>query len=99
MHHYKPYRLLELLPVPTHLLDWVSMDFITGLSPLKWCRQVYNTVLVIMDIFTKYCWYCPCTKDITADKLADLFYDDFICSEGAPANIISDYGSLFTSEF
>ena len=75
------------------------MDFITGLSPLKWCGQVYNTVLVVIDIFIKYCWYYLCTKNITTDELADLFYDDFIHSEGTPANIISDCGSLFTSEF
>ena len=99
MHHHKPYGLLEPLPVPACPLDWVSMDFITGLPPSKWCRQVYNAVLVVVDMFTKYCWYCPCTKDITTDELADLFYDDFIHSEGAPANIVSDCGSLFTSEF
>ena len=75
------------------------MDFITGLPPSKWYRQVYNTVLVVIDMFTKYCWYCPCTKDITINELADLFYNDFICSEGTPANIISDYRSLFISEF
>ena len=88
MHCHKPYRLLEPLPVSTYLLDWVSMDFITGLSPLKWCGQVYNTVLVVVDMFTKYCWYCSCTKDITVDELVDLFYDDFICSKGTPANIM-----------
>ena len=99
IHYHKPYRLLESLPVPICLLDWVSIDFITGLLPSKWHRQVYNTVLVVVDIFTKYCWYYPCTKDITADELADLFYDDFICSEGAPANIVSDHRSLFISEF
>ena len=98
-HRHKPYGLLEPLPVPARPLDWVSMDFTTGLPPSKWRGQVYNAVLVVVDMFTKYCWYCPCTKDITADELADLFYDDFIRSEGAPANIVSDRGSLFTSEF
>ena len=80
MHCHKPYRLLEPLPVSTYLLDWVSMDFITGLSPLKWCGQVYNTVLVVIDIFIKYCWYYLCTKNITTDELTDLFYNDFIYS-------------------
>ena len=87
-HCHKPYGLLEPLPVPVHPLDWVSMDFITGLLLSKWCRQVYNTVLVVVDMFTKYCWYCSCTKDITVDELVDLFYDDFICSKGTPANIM-----------
>ena len=35
-HRHKPYGLLEPLPVPARPLDWVSMDFITGLPPLKW---------------------------------------------------------------
>ena len=41
----------------------------------------------------------PCTKDINAEDLATIFYDDFVRYMGMPNHIISDRGSLFTIEF
>ena len=51
------------------------MDFITGLPSSKWQGHTYNTMLVVMNIFTKFAWYILTTLDISAEELAVLFYD------------------------
>ena len=48
------------------------MDFITGLPPSKHGGRVYDTILVIIDAFTKYALYLLCWKDINADQLSEL---------------------------
>lgn len=96
---HRPYGLLEPLPVPTAPMQWMSVDFITGLPPSRWDGQVYDAVMVAVDLFTKYALYVPCTKDITAEGLADKFYERIIPYFGMPENLVSDRGSVFTSEF
>ena len=91
--------MLEPLPTPAHPLDWISLDFITGLPSSKWQNNTYDAVLVIVDMLTKFAWYFPCTKDINTDGFAIMFYDDFVRNVGMPANIVSDRDTLFTSEY
>jgi hypothetical protein len=50
-------------------------------------------------MYTKYVLYLLCTKEIDAPKLAELLYDRMIPLWGMPENLVSDRGSLFTSEF
>lgn len=97
-HCHKPYGLLEPLPVSAAVLDWASIDFITGLPPSKWCENVYDAMLVIVDMLTKYSWYLPCTKDLNADGLATIFYDDFVHNKGILTKIVNDYGPVTGSE-
>jgi hypothetical protein len=52
--------------VPSRLAEWVSLDFITGLPPSKWRGRVYDAILVVVDLYTKYALYLTCTKDIDA---------------------------------
>lgn len=96
---HKPYGLLDPLPVPAGPGDWMSIDFITGLPPSRWQGKVYDAVLVAVDLYTKFAIYVPCTKDIDAPALADLFLIRIIPYLGMPANLVSDRGSLFTCEF
>ena len=56
-------------------------------------------MLVIVNMLTKFAWYFPCTKDINVDGFVTMFYDDFVCNVGMPANIVSDCDTLFTSEY
>jgi hypothetical protein len=96
---HKPYGLLQPLPVPERPAQWVSMDFITGLPPSSWRGRVFDAILVIVEMFTKYSFYLPCTKDIDAPDLAELLYERIIPIIGMPENLVSDRGSLFTSQF
>jgi hypothetical protein len=50
-------------------------------------------------MFTKYSFYLLYTKDINAPDLAELLYKRIIPIIGMPKNLVSDRGSLFTSQF
>ena len=43
--------------------------------------------------------YLPTVKTITVTELADLFLNKVVCCFRTPRGIISDYSSIFTSEF
>ena len=77
------------------------MDFITDLplSINKVNNKKYNLILVVINRYTKLARYIPCTKDITAEALAELFLRYWFKDQGLPASIISDRGSVFTSKF
>ena len=96
---HKPYGLLEPLPVPERPGQWLSVDFITGLPPSKWEGKVYDTIMVVVDLFTKYSLYIPCTKDIDAPGLATSFYERVMPLWGMPENLVSDRGTVFTAKF
>jgi hypothetical protein len=77
------------------------MDFITGLpesiSPVTFQRC--DSVLVVIDRFTKYGIYIPTVQTLTAEGLADLLFYHVFMRFGLPRGIVSDRGSLFTSIF
>lgn len=71
------------------------MDFITHL-PLV---SGYDAIFSIIDRFSKYCCFLPINGTITADKLAHLFFDNWVCKYGMPKSIVSDRDPKFTSRF
>ena len=77
------------------------MDFVTGLpTSIDPCtNKVYNAILVIVDRFTKYALYITTRKTLTASIFANLFLDHVYRPFGLPTSIMSDRGSLFTSNF
>jgi hypothetical protein len=89
------------LPLPSKPFESISMDFITDLprSIDKTTGVVYDSILVIVDRYTKISKYIPCKKTTSAEDLADLFLKNWFKDQGLPANIISDRGSVFTSKF
>ena len=76
------------------------MDMIVGL-PLSadGDSKAYDAILVVVDRFTKMAKYIPIRQTLTAAELAELFHRHIVCSFGPPASIISDRGSVFTSQF
>ena len=50
---HKPYGKLEPLPVPERPWQKVSLNFITQLLSLYIGQAEYNTILVIVDRYTK----------------------------------------------
>ena len=62
------------------------IDFITDLLPSKALTgdTVYNSVLVVVDRYTKMCVYIPTTKRCDAATLANLFVDAVICKYSVP---------------
>jgi hypothetical protein len=75
------------------------MDFIVDLPPSNRNGRVYDSILVIVDRFTKNAIYILCNKTCTAEDLADIFYEEIICKYSVPQGIVSDRGSVFTSTY
>ena len=69
----------------------------TGLPPGG--PYSYNSVLVVVDRYSKRDRFIPNHKDDIAMEVAPLFWNITIADVGIPQVIISDRGPKFTSEF
>lgn len=96
---HRPYGELQSLPQPSGPWQDITMDFITDLPPSKKRGKTYNCILVIVDRYTKMAHYVPSRKDLDAGELADVFVSKYFRHHGAPASIVTDRGTLFTSKF
>ena len=63
--------LYSPLPVPSHPLESVSMDFVGGLPMTK---GGHDYLYVVVDKFNKMCILMPCKKQINAEKNAKLLF-------------------------
>ncbi|MBW0555344.1 hypothetical protein O181_095059 [Austropuccinia psidii MF-1] len=71
------------------------MDFITQL-PLS---TSFNSILVIVERFSKMAVFIPAMSSITSLDLSHLFIKNIFSKHGLPSSIVSDRGSLFVSSF
>ena len=85
----------KLMPnsIPDRAWTHISADFITKL-PLV---QGYDSILVVVDQFTKMAHFVPTTEKTTAEGLARLFRDNVWRLHGLPESIISDRGPQFAA--
>lgn len=90
---------MQPLPVPSGPFEELSIDLIVDLPPSSRSGVVYDSILVVVDRYTKTARYIPCNKTCTADELATLFYTEIVCRYGVPKGIVSDRGSVFTSAY
>jgi hypothetical protein len=75
------------------------MDFITGLPPTIHKGIEVDSILVIVDRFTKFSKFFPVHTTMTAGELAELFHYEIELQYGPQEGIVSDRGSVFTSKF
>ena len=94
--HGSPQGLLHPLPVPDVPWESIGMDFITGLPD---SASGYNSILTIVDRFSKMCHFLPTTKSVSAQGVADMFTRDIFRLHGLPKSIVSDRDPKFTSDF
>src|SRR3954468_2628572 len=94
--HQRPAGTLQLLPISDWKLDKVSMDFITGFPKIQ---KGNDAIFVVIDRLSKVAHFLPIRESITASKLANLYVSRIVSLHGAPVEINSDRGSLFTSRF
>ncbi|KAJ0816356.1 putative nucleotidyltransferase, Ribonuclease H [Helianthus annuus] len=87
--------LLQPLPVPKTIFSDISMDFISGLPRI----QGKDTIMVIVDRFTKYGHFIPLSHPYTAAKVASVFLDNIFKIHGNPDTIVSDRDPVFISAF
>lgn len=98
---HKPYGLLQPLPVAERPWDSITMDFITKLplseDPVTGVH--YDSILLIIDTFSKFAHYIPYQENTNAEQFAYIFYDNIVGLHGIPTKILSDRGPPFFSKF
>jgi hypothetical protein len=93
--HSKLPGLLHPLPVPTEVWQIVSLDFIEGLPK----SNKFDTILVVIDKFTKYAHFIPLSHPYTAISIAHLYFSNIYKLHGLPQILISHRDRIFTSSF
>ena len=82
--------LYNPLPIPSRPWESLSMDFVGGL-PMS--RKGHDYLYVVVDRFSKMCILTPCTKQVTAEQTAKLFFQNVWVHFGLPTSIVSNRDS------
>ncbi len=90
-----PTGLLQPLPIPNAPWQHISLDFVVRL-PLV---SDFDSVLVVVDRFSKMAHFLPCRQTFTAINFATLFLHQIFRLHGLPITIVSDRDPRFTSSF
>ena len=95
-HKQVPYPgLLQPLDILEHAWQHISMDFVEGLSRFEGT----NTILVVVDWFTKFSYFLSIAQPFIAPHVATLLLDAVVKVHGLPLSITPDRDKMFTSNF
>ncbi|MBW0474329.1 hypothetical protein O181_014044 [Austropuccinia psidii MF-1] len=72
-----------------------SLEFITQLA----LSSKFDSILVVVDRFSKMAIFIPTYLTITSLDLAQIFFSNVFSKHGLPISIVSDSSSLFLSAF
>ena len=96
---HRPYGLLYPEKVPYEPWSDISMDFVIDLPPSEFLGVIYNSILVIIDRFTKMAYYVLTKASLTLVELADTLRRECFRLYGYPKSIVSDRGLIIISKF
>jgi len=91
---HAPYGLLQSNEAPDRPGKSIATDFITDLPK----SDGYDAILVVIDQLTQMSYFIPCSKDLNGRQFANLFIKEIVRLHGLPNEIITDRGTLFTSD-
>lgn len=91
----KPPGLMVPLSIPERPWSIIGIDFVVKL-PIS---RTFDSILVIVDHFSKAAHFILACKTWTAEEFAYVFLDRFIRFHGLPDKIVSDQGAIFVSKF
>ncbi len=99
---HRPHGNMEPLPQQRGLWTDISADFSVGLpvSRRKLHAKPHNTILVVVNRYTKQMSYFPCHDTLDAVKLAEILTKKLVLrGAGVPQRVVSDHMPQFTSKF
>ena len=85
--------LLQPLPISEGAWQDISLDFIEGLPYFEGA----NTILVVVDRFTKYAHFLPLKHPFTVHQVAKLLLDSVVRLHGIPKTMVLDRDRIFLS--
>ncbi|KAB5595388.1 Transposon Tf2-7 polyprotein [Ceratobasidium theobromae] len=83
------------LEVPNGPWEWITYDLIVKLPK----SMGYDSILVVIDRFSKMGHFLPCNESMSAEMLAEIFLKEVWKLHGTPKITTSDRGTTFTSKF
>jgi hypothetical protein len=86
-----PAGLPQLLPIPQGGWQDITMDFIEKLPK----SEGYDTILVVVDRFTKYAHFYPLKHSFTAQQVAEVIMENVVKLHRVPKSIVSDRDKIY----
>jgi Integrase zinc binding domain/Integrase core domain len=84
------------LPISAALWSDVSIDFVVGLPRTK---KVQDSIMVVVDRFSKMVVFIACKTTMDASWVADFYFGNVVRHYGLPVSIVSDRDTKFMSLF
>ena len=77
----------------------MSLDFITQLPTSCIGTAAYDTILIVVDCYTKMAKFILITTDLAAPEFAALFHENIELKYSSLNGIVSDRDTRITSKF
>jgi len=76
----------------------ITMDIVSGFSPVQHLGHTVTAVLVIVDCFSSHCHFYPITANFSAADFVSLLISQYMPLHGIPEVIHTDRGRQFEND-
>ncbi|QRW01138.1 Retrotransposable element Tf2 protein [Ceratobasidium sp. AG-Ba] len=83
------------LPIPEKPWEDIAYDFIVKLPK----SNGYDSILTVIDRFSRQAHFIPCLESTNAEELAEIFIREVWKLHGTPKTTVSDWGPTFNIQF